>query len=258
MATAIVTGAARGIGAAVAARLADQGHDLVLVDRVGPHPDLDYPLATPQDLAVVIDRCGGVAVVGDVADADTSARAVDAALDHFGRVDIAVAAAGIIAGAGPVWRVDDRAWRAGLGTNVDGVHNLARAVVPAMLAHPDRRAIGGRFVAIGSAAALRSTPRLAAYATTKAAVIGYVTSLAADLADTGVTANVVAPGSTATALLDYSATVYDLDDPAEFATHHQHDRLLDPSEVAATVGFLASPSASGITGAVIPVDLGMV
>jgi NAD(P)-dependent dehydrogenase (short-subunit alcohol dehydrogenase family) len=100
-------------------------------------------------------------------------------------------------------------------------------------------------------------PRLAAYTAAKHGVVGLVRSLAAELGPEEITANVVAPGSTTTAMLDASAAVYDLGGTAEFATHHLLDRLLDPAEVAALVQWLCGAAASGVTGAVLPVDAGM-
>jgi len=88
-------------------------------------------------------------------------------------------------------------------------------------------------------------------------VIGFVRSLAAELGPHGITANAVAPGSTRTAMLDASAAVYGLTDVDEFAAHHLLQRLVTPEEVAATIAWVCSAAASGVTGAVIPVDAGM-
>jgi NAD(P)-dependent dehydrogenase (short-subunit alcohol dehydrogenase family) len=77
------------------------------------------------------------------------------------------------------------------------------------------------------------------------------------LAPHGITANAVAPGSTAGAMLDASAALYELSDPAEFARHHMLPRLLSPEEPAALIAWLCGPGSSGITGAVLPVDAGM-
>ena len=79
----------------------------------------------------------------------------------------------------------------------------------------------------------------------------------ADLGGSGVTANVIQPGSTGTALLERSAEVYGLDDPAEFASHHLDERVLDPAEIAAAIVWLCSPAAAAITGTALPVDGGM-
>ncbi|MCY3806227.1 MAG: SDR family oxidoreductase [bacterium] len=110
---------------------------------------------------------------------------------------------------------------------------------------------------MSSAAALKATVRLAAYSASKAGVIGFVRGLAADLADTGITANAVLPGSTDTMLLTHSAEVYGIDDPARFADHHVDHRIIGPEEVAAVVAWLCSEASGALTGAAVPADGGM-
>jgi NAD(P)-dependent dehydrogenase (short-subunit alcohol dehydrogenase family) len=100
-------------------------------------------------------------------------------------------------------------------------------------------------------------PGLAAYCAAKAGVSGFVRALAADLHGSGVTANVVAPGSTDTPLLAESARLFELPSPRDFAPRQPLERLLDPDEVAATIAFLLGPGGSGITGATVPVDAGL-
>jgi len=253
---AIVTGAARGIGAATARRLVADGWNVVLVDRCADDPALSYSLATPAELEAVAAELGAGVIthVADVRDADELASANALALDRFGRVDAAVASAGVVAGGGPVWEMADAAWDAVIETDLRGVWNLARTVVPSLIEYSDGNA---RFVAIASAAGLRGMPRLAAYNAAKHAVIGFVRGLAADLGELGVTANAVCPGSTDTPILAASADIYDLASPAEFAHHHVIGRILDPAEVAELVGWLCSPASSGVTGTALPVDGGM-
>jgi NAD(P)-dependent dehydrogenase (short-subunit alcohol dehydrogenase family) len=98
---------------------------------------------------------------------------------------------------------------------------------------------------------------LAAYGAAKAGVAGLIRGLAAELRGTGITANAVSPGSTRTAMLDESARVYGLAGAEQFAAQQPIERLLEPSEVAAAIAFLAGPDSGGITGAVLPVDGGL-
>jgi NAD(P)-dependent dehydrogenase (short-subunit alcohol dehydrogenase family) len=142
-----------------------------------------------------------------------------------------------------------------LDVDLGGVLNLARAAVPALLRRPEPRS--GRFIAVASAAATSGLPMLAAYCAAKAGVTGAIRALAAELGSTGVTANAVSPGSTATPILDESARLYGLDSAQEFARQQAVQRLLDPMEVAAVLAFLAGPGSSGMTGAVVPVDGGL-
>lgn len=255
MGVAIITGAARGIGAATARLMAAEGWQLVLVDRADDDPALDYALATPDELDALAAATAGVAVVGDVRSADDMTRAVAVAIEQFGALDAAVADAGALVGGPPLWEVGDEQWNAMVDINLGGVRNLVRATIPTMLAQPEPRR--GRFVAVSSAAALKATPRLGAYGAAKAGVLGLVRSLAADLANTGITANAVVPGTTDTAILAPSAAAYELDGPQAFLDHHIDERLLAPEEVAEVIAWLCSPASSAITGAFIPADAGM-
>lgn len=259
---ALVTGAARGIGAATVAALVAQGWRVLAVDRAGDDPDLPYPMATPAELQAVVaaaNQAGGTGVAhgvaADVRDVDGLAAAVAEAERRWGGLDAAVAAAGVIAGGRPLWAVPLPEQRAVLDVDLGGVLNLARVAVPALLRRPEPRA--GRFLAVASAAATRGLPMLAAYAAAKAGVTGLVRALAAELAGTGVTANAVSPGSTATAMLDESARLYGLADAGAFAAQQPVQRLLDPAEVAVVIAFLVGPGGSGVTGAAVPVDGGL-
>jgi SDR family mycofactocin-dependent oxidoreductase len=252
---AVVTGAARGIGAAVARRLAAEGWSLLLVDACAPQPPADYPMPDPGDLAAVTRECQTAgaadadALIADVGHGSVRDQVQDVLA---GRTPAAVVtAAGVIRG-DPAWAVPDDAFELMLRVNFSGVRYLAEVCVPAMIA-----AGAGRFVAVSSAAALRAMPQLAAYSAAKGAVVSYVRALAADLAGTGVTANVVCPGSTRGPMLAASAAVYDLPDQESFAAQALLRRLLEPDEIAAAVTWLCGPDSGALTGAVIPVDAGL-
>jgi SDR family mycofactocin-dependent oxidoreductase len=252
---AVVTGAGRGIGAATARTLAGAGWRVVLVDAAADDPAIPYALSTPADLDAVAAACGGVAVIGDVRRQEDMDRAVAAAVEEFGGLDAAVAAAGVMAGGVPSWSTADETWDALMGVNLEGVWRLARAAVPALLDRPEPRQ--GRLVAVASVAGTTGMPLLGAYVASKHGVLGLIRSMAGELASHGVTANVVSPGSTDTEMLVATADIYGLADPAEFAVHHPTGRLVRPEEVAALIGWVASPESSGVTGAVLAVDAGM-
>lgn len=252
---AIVTGAARGIGAATVRRLAAEGWAVLAVDACADDPAVPYPLATRSELDALTALGAVTPVVADVRSLDDLVAAVATAESRYGGLDAALAVAGVVAGGAEHWLTDPAAERAVLDVDLGGVLNLARAAVPALLRRPQPRS--GRFVAVASAAATRGLPRLAAYCAAKAGVTGFVRALAVELRGTGVTANAVSPGSTATAALAASAAVYDLPDTSAFARQQPLDRLLEPDEVAAALAWIAGADSSGMTGAVVPVDGGL-
>jgi SDR family mycofactocin-dependent oxidoreductase len=255
---ALVTGAARGIGAATVRALAAQGWAVLAVDRCADDPALPYRLGTKDELDKVVAGAStgaAAAFVADVRDEAALTAAVAAAETRWGGLDAAVAAAGVIAGGVPLWEMPAGQQRAVLDTDLGGVINLARAAVPALLRRPEPRS--GRFLAVASAAATRGLPMLAAYCAAKAGVTGLIRALAVELGDTGVTANAVSPGSTDTPILAESARLYGLPGGSAFAAQQPVHRLLTPDEVAAALAWLAGEGSGGITGAVLPVDGGL-
>ncbi|MGO9898516.1 MAG: mycofactocin-coupled SDR family oxidoreductase [Solirubrobacteraceae bacterium] len=255
----MVTGAARGIGAATVRRLSSHGWAIVAVDRCADDPALGYELAHERDLQDVVDSCENrdlvLPIVADVRDQVALNEAVAAGMRAFGRLDAAVAVAGMIVGGPPLWEMSDAAYQLIVDVNLTGVWRLAKAAVPALLARPEPR--NGRFVAVASAAAYHGMPRLAAYGAAKAGVAGLVRGLAADLAGSGITANGVAPGPTTTTMLDVTAEIYDFTSVEDFAHNPLHGRLLDPDEIAAPIAWLCSHESSSLTGHVLPTDAGL-
>ncbi|RDI45054.1 mycofactocin-coupled SDR family oxidoreductase [Nocardia mexicana] len=260
---AVVTGAARGIGAATVLALADRGWSVLAVDVADDDAVLPYPMGTKQELLAVATEAGGRVnrvgavrpFVADVRDPGALRAAVAEAVDTWGGLDAAIGAAGVIAGGVPLWDMPIEQERAVMDVCLGGVVNLARAAVPALLERPEPRS--GRFLAIASAAATKGLPMLAAYCAAKAGVAGLIRALGAELGGTGVTANAVSPGSTDTAILDETARIYGLPDAARFGGQQPVGRLLQPAEIAAVLAFLAGADNSAMTGAVIPVDGGL-
>ncbi|MGQ0623568.1 MAG: mycofactocin-coupled SDR family oxidoreductase [Sporichthyaceae bacterium] len=254
---AVVTGAARGIGAATVARLTAGGWYVLALDVVDDDPALGYALACPADLDTVVAAAphAVAAYIADVRDPAALAAAVAEAETRWGGLDAAIACAGAIGGGVPTWEIGLATEQAVLEINLGGTMNLARAAVPALLRRPRPRS--GRFVAVASAAATRGVPMLAAYCAAKAGVAGFVRAVAVELADSGVTANAVSPGSTDTVMLAESARLYSLDSPEKFAGQAPQRRLLAAEEVAAVIAFLAGPDSGAMTGAIVPADAGL-
>jgi SDR family mycofactocin-dependent oxidoreductase len=260
---ALVTGAARGIGAATVRALAARDWAVLALDQCADDPVPPYRLGSRDELdrvvaeaSVIASDPGAVrAVVADARDGQQLAGAVAAAEQHWGGLDAAVAVAGVIAGGVPLWEMPEDQQRVVLDSDLGGVFALARAAIPALLRRAERRS--GRFLAVASAAATRGMPMLAAYCAAKAGVAGLIRALAAELGGTGVTANAVSPGSTDTPILAETARLYDLPSAESFAAQQPVRRLLQPDEVAAALVWLAGEDSSAMTGAVVPVDGGL-
>jgi SDR family mycofactocin-dependent oxidoreductase len=251
---ALVTGAARGIGAATVRLLADEGWAVVATDRYADDPRLPYALGTREQLAALRSETV-LPVVADTCDPAALAAAVEQAERAFGGLDAAIAVAGVVAGGVPLWEQPGDEVHAVLDVDLLGVVHLARAAVPALLRRPAPRS--GRFVAVASAAASRGLPMLAAYCAAKAGVTGLVRALAVELAPHGITANAVSPGSTDTDILAESARLYGLGTATAFAQQQPVGRLLEPAEVARALVWLAGEGSGAVTGAVLPVDGGL-
>jgi 3-oxoacyl-[acyl-carrier protein] reductase len=225
---AIVTGAATGIGAAIASRLAGAGATLVI---------LDLNLKGAKLVAEALGN-GSFALEADVSAADSVRAAVDAVLARTGRIDILVNNAGIAGPAAPAWEQTDENWQRNIAVNLTGVFNCCRAVVPHM------RGRGyGRIVNIASIAGKEGNPNMSPYSATKGAVIAFTKSLGKELATDGICVNAVAPAVVQTEILDQLT-------PAQVS--YMTDRIPmkrtgKPEEIAAVVHFLSSPDCSFVT-----------
>lgn len=238
---ALVTGASRGIGAAVARRLASEGAT-VAVNYAGN-------AQAAADVVAAIVAAGGTADAfqADVSDAQACQALVETVYERFGRLDILVNNAGITRD-GLLVRMSDDDWDAVIATDLSSAFYLSRAAGKIMM-----KARSGSIVNMSSVVGMMGNAGQANYAAAKAGLIGMTKSIARELASRGVRANAVAPGFIATDMTDA------LPDAAKAALSGTIalGRLGTPDDVAACVAFLACDDASYITGQVIAVDGGM-
>jgi SDR family mycofactocin-dependent oxidoreductase len=255
---ALVTGPARGIGAATVAELCRQGYAVTALDVCSGGlvpPGVGYPMANRESLEAVAREFPErvLAVESDVRDREALESAVNATLVRFGRLDAVVAAAGVVVGGLTQWETPDEHLQTLMDVNVMGVWNTAATTLPVMLDGPNPG--GCRFVAVASAAGERGLFKLAGYVASKHAVIGIVRGLAADLVGTGLAAIAVSPGSTDTPMLAATADLYETT-PRQLAEHQGIRRLIAPEEIAATIALCCSPAGAALNGSVIRADGG--
>lgn len=238
----LVTGASRGIGAAIAVELAGRGH------RVGVHAGRDVEAA--EAVLAGLPGEGHAVVVGDVADPEACARIVTDAVGALGGVDVLVNNAGVFT-AHPIdstsYEEWQRAWQRTLAINLTGPANLAWLVARHLIERP-QGPDGGRLVAVGSRGAYRGEPTTPAYGASKAALHSMTQSLAVALAPHGILSAAVAPGFVETAM---GRTV--LDGPAGDAVRAQSafSRVATAEEVAQAVAWLATDAPVWVSGTVI-------
>jgi len=242
---AVVTGAASGMGLAIARQLAARGHKVGMLDLQGKALQPAESLRTEGATAVAVDA--------DV----TDRRAVDAAFDvvraQLGPITIIVTAAGIESFE-PFSDIKIESWERILAVNLTGTFHCLQAAVPDMLA-----ARWGRMVTISSSSAQSGAPRMAHYVASKGGVIGITRALALELAPQGITVNTVTPGMIDTPMLRRTVPGGDIAPLAKIAARViPVGRVGTPEEIAATCAFLCSDEAGFITGQVVGVNGGMV
>jgi 3-oxoacyl-[acyl-carrier protein] reductase len=232
--TVIVTGAARGIGLAMAQRFAASQATVVMADLDG------------AELEAEAHAIGAIPVVADVASTADVTRLVQRAVEETGRIDVVVNNAGVLRDK-VLWKLEDDDWETVMAVHAGGTFRLTRACVPHF-----REQRYGRVINVTSYTGLHGNIGQAAYATAKAGIIGFTKTAAKELARFGVTVNAISPNA-ATRMTDSIP-----EGPREdFLSLIPMRRFAEPSEIASGVLFLGSEESGYITGEVLSIDGGM-
>ena len=255
---AVVTGAASGMGRAHCVRLAEEGADIIALDRESLDGG-DELACTADQVVAAGGRC--VTAAADVRDAAAMAAAVASGVARLGHLDVVVANAGVYTDAAPHWEMSDEAWRKTIDINLTGVWNTCRATVPHLAA-------GSSLVLVSSVNGLKGGAAVAHYSASKHAVVGLARTLANELGPQGIRVNTVHPGSVATPMI-LNETVYaklrpDLPEPTidDAAAVLGARNLLpvpwvEPVDVSNVVLFLSCDESRYVTGTQLVIDAGL-
>ncbi len=268
---AFITGAARSQGRSHALRLAQEGADVIAVDRCADVPTVGYPMATEEDLAETVRQVEAldrrvVSRVADVRDTAALRTAVDEGVAELGRLDIVLANAGIASFA-PVEDLDDDTWDDMIGINLTGVFKTVRAAVPHLKAHGQ----GGAIVLTSSTAGIKGLGNLAHYVAAKHGVVGLVKTFANELAPHMIRVNSVHPTAVSTDMIHNRKTYGNFvpDKPEDEVTRDDVAPLfqglnampvpwVEAVDISNAILWLVSDDARYVTGVQLPVDAGSV
>jgi SDR family mycofactocin-dependent oxidoreductase len=266
----LITGAARGMGRSHAVRLAQEGADIIGVDVCGPVPGGQAPVSSAEDLAetvAAVERLDRrmVSFQADVTDEDALTAAVGEGVAQLGRLDCAIANAGIGGVPNQVADMPVQDWRDVIEINLTGVFVTAKAAVPHIRAHGE----GGSILLISSALGLRGMQNVSAYSAAKHGVVGLMRSLAIELAPDRIRVNSIHPTNVATPLVLNENTFKlfrpDLEAPGEDDVREAFTGLnlleipwIEPGDISEAVLYLAADSGRYVTGSLHKVDAGWI
>lgn len=263
---AFITGAARGQGRSHAVRLAEEGADIIAVDICDQVGSVQYPMATPDDLAKTVDAVEAldrriVARQADVRSYDAVKSALEAGVAELGRVDIVSANAGISSFA-PVEEMDESTWRDMIDINLTGVWNTCKAAIPHL-----RAAGGGAIIITSSVAGLKGSANIGHYVSAKHGVVGLMRTLARELAPDMIRVNSVHPTTVDTDMIQneptYNLFAPDLENPTQEQMKERFQAInvlpipwVEARDISNAVLWLASDEARYVTGVTLPIDAG--
>jgi SDR family mycofactocin-dependent oxidoreductase len=256
---ALITGVARGQGRSHAVELARQGADIIGVDLCGDLASIPYPLARPSDLeetVTLVEATGArmVAAQVDVRDAAALAQAVDDGVERLGRLDVAVANAGVCT----IQRWDEvtpEVWDTVIGINLTGTWNTCTAAIPHLMA-----AGGGSLILISSVAGLKGQPFLAPYVASKHGTVGVMRMLANELASEHIRVNSIHPTGVDTPMLvglgGLTERIEQSPDTGSIFLNSLPVDVIAPKDVSEAVLFLSTDASRYVTGLTLTVDAG--